>query len=138
MAQLSQEAPIELKRFLDEADTIDVRPDYLAGLNLKWDQPDGSPVNLGTIGKDGQIRTDGSDDDVAEHFGAYIDNLAAALGGRVDRGNLKKDGARYLLVVRSDGTKFRVEHILDRLPDWIVAIKTFQDAVRKRGQREER
>ena len=138
MEQLSPETPVELERFLDEADAIDVRPDYLAGLNLKWDQPDGSPVNLGTVGKDGQIRTDGSDDNVAEHFGEYIDDLAAVLGGKVDRGNLKKDGARYLLVVRNDGTKFRIEQILDCLPDWMVAIKTFQEAVRAHGQREQR
>ena len=38
----SLETPAILKQFLDEVATLDVRAEYLASLNLKWDQPEGS------------------------------------------------------------------------------------------------
>ena len=73
MGKRSQEIPAKLKQFLDEADAIDVRPDYLGSLNLKWDQPEGSPVNLGCIEpRNGEVRTAAScwkvDPDLAENY----------------------------------------------------------------------
>lgn len=136
MAERSQEIPPKLKQFLDEAAAIDVRPEYLGSLNLKWDQPDGSPVNLGYIRPSGgEVWTDASywkvDRDLAEGYNVH---LAQLFGGEVRTGRTKKDGAPERWVTRSDGTPFRVEDILDHLPGWITAVQTFQDAVRERAQ----
>ena len=44
----SPDIPEKLKQFLDEVARINVRVEYLASLNLKWDPPEGKPVNLGS------------------------------------------------------------------------------------------
>ena len=83
----------------------------LGSLNLKWDQPEGGPVNLGYI---------------------------MPSGGEFRTGRTKGGGAADRWVPRSDGTPFRIEAILDHLPGWIAAIEDFQQAVRKRAQDAER
>ena len=136
IGERSQEIPVKLKKFLDEAASIDVRPEYRGLLNLKWDQPDGSPVNLGWISpSSGEVRTHASywnvDRDLAE---SYNVRLAELFGGEIKTGGTKKDGTSQRWVTRADGTPFRIEDILDCLSDWIVAIETFQEAVRERAQ----
>ncbi len=139
MEQRSREIPDKLKRFLDEAAAIDVRPEYLSSLNLKWDQPEGGPVNLGYIRPSGgDVWTDASywrvDRDLAEDYNA---RLAELFEGEVRTGRTKGDGAADRWVTRNDGTPFRIEDILDHLPGWIAAIEDFQDAVRRRAQEAE-
>ncbi len=136
MGHRSQEIPVKLKRFLDEAAAIDVRPEYLGSLNLKWDQPEGGPVNLGYIRPNsGEVWTDASywkvDRDLAE---SYNVRLAQLFGGEVRTGRTKKDGTSGRWVTRRDGAVFRIEDIVDRLSDWLVAIESFQDTVRARAQ----
>ena len=136
MGERSQEIPAKLKQFLDEADAIDVRPEYLGLLNLKWDQPEGSTVNLGCISpSSGEVRTHASywkvDRDLAEDYNV---RLAELFGGEVKTGRTKMDRAPDRWVTRRDGSPFRIEDILDHLPDWITAIETFQHAVRERAQ----
>ncbi|MCY3821283.1 MAG: hypothetical protein OXH52_18340 [Gammaproteobacteria bacterium] len=135
MSERCQKIPVKLKQFLDKAAAIDVRPEYLGSLNLKWDQPEGSPVNLGYIRPSGgEVWTDASywkvDRDLAEGYNVHL----AQLFGEVRTGRTKKDGASERWVTRNDGAPFRIEEILDRLPDWITAIETFQAAVRRRAQ----
>ncbi len=85
--------PEKLKKFLDEIDAIDVRAEFLGALNLKWDQPQGKPVNLGYIRPSGDVWTDASywqvDDDLAEDYNSA---LAKLFGGEVRAGRRKKDG----------------------------------------------
>ena len=140
MEQRSQEIPDKLKRFLDDVAAIGVRPEYLGSLNLKWDQPEGGPVNLGYIRPSGgEVWTDASywkvDRDLAEDYNA---RLAELFGGEVRTGRTKGDGAADRWVTRSDGSPFRIEDILDHLSGWLAAIEDFQDAVRKRSQDAER
>ncbi|MXY57617.1 MAG: hypothetical protein F4029_11990 [Gammaproteobacteria bacterium] len=136
MVERSQEIPAKLKRFLDEAADIDVRPEYLGMLNLKWDQPEGNPVNLGCISPvSGEIRTHASYWWVARDLAdEYNNRLAELFGGKIRNGRTKKDGTPQRWVTRGDGAPFRIEDILDHLSDWITAIETFQDAVRERRQ----
>ena len=122
MGERSQEIPAKLKQFLDGVAAIDVRAEYLGSLNLKWDQPEGSPVNLGYIRPSGgEVWTDASywkvDRDLAEEYNVH---LAQLFGGEVRTGRQKKDGASERWVTRNDGTPFRIEDILDHLSDWIV------------------
>ena len=135
MGDRSAEIPDKLKHFLDEITAIDVRPEYLASLNLKWDQPEGSPVNLGYIRPSGEVWTEASywkvDRDLAEDYNL---RLAQSFGGEVRTGRKRKDGASERWVTRSDGTPFRIEDIVDRLSDWGTVIENFQSAVRARTQ----
>lgn len=140
MSERSQEIPDKLKQFLDEAAAIDVRPEYLGSLNLKWDQPEGSSVNLGYIRPSGgEVWTDASywkvDRDLAEDYNVC---LAQLFGGEVKSGRSKKDGTSERWVTRKDGTPIRIEDILDRLSDWIMVIESFQYSVRARTQDSDR
>lgn len=139
-AERSREIPVKLKQFLDEAASIDVHPEYGGLLSLKWDQPEGNPVNLGWISPvSGEVRTHASfwavDRDLAED---YTVRLAQLFGGEVKTGATKMDRAPDRWVTRSDGKPFLIEDILDHLSGWIAAIETFQDAIRERTQDAER
>ena len=136
MVHRSSEIPHKLKQFLDEVATINVRAEYLASLNLKWDQPEGSPVNLGYIRPGGELWTDATywkvDRDLAEDYNL---RLAQLFGGQVRTGRKNKDGASERWVTRRDGTPFRIEEIVDHLSAWAQIIEEFQSAVRNRTQR---
>ena len=127
--------PEKLKQFFDEIDGIGVRPKFLGSLNLKWDQPEGKPVNLGYIRPSGKIWTEASfwqvDDDLAE---AYNSNVANIFDGKVKSGGKKKDGSVDSWVTRPDGTVFRIENVVDRLSDWRGVMEDFQNAIRTRAQ----
>ena len=127
------DVPDKLMQFLDDVAAIDVRVEYLAALNLKWDQPAGKPVNLGTVTRSGEIWTDATswtvDRDLAEE---YNRRLAQLFGGKVRHGTTKK--VPRLWVARHDGPPFRIEDVADRLSAWTGIIEDFQSAVRLRAQ----
>lgn len=123
--------PGKLKAFLDDIDGIGVRAEFRASLNLKWDQPEGNPVNMGYVRRGGEICTDASywnvDDDLAE---AYNSALARLFGGEVRTARRKKEGAGDRWVARPDGRLFRIEEVVDRLSDWRSLMEEFQDTIR--------
>lgn len=127
--------PEKLKKFLDEIDAIDVRAEFLGALNLKWDQPQGKPVNLGYIRPGGDVWTDASywqvDDALAEDYNLA---LAKLFGGEVRAGRKKKDGSMARWVTRRDGNPFRIEEVMDRLSGWPELMEDFQNAIRSRAQ----
>ena len=135
MKQRSTAIPDKLKQFLDEVAAIDVRAEYLASLNLKWDQPEGKPVNLGYIRPSGEVGTRASywrvDLDLAEDYNLH---LARLFGGEVRTGRQKKNGAEERWVARPDGTPFCIEDIADRLSDWRSVMEDFQSAIRARAK----
>ena len=138
MMRRSHDTPERLKRFLDEVDDIGVRAEYLGSLNLKWDPPNGKPVNLGYIKPDGQIWTDASYWRVDESFAQdYNERLAALFGGKVRTGKPKKDGRSERWVARLDGTPFRIENVTGRLSGWCGIIEEFQRAIRERARNDE-
>ena len=133
MRERSPDVPNRLKQFLDEVDAVDVRVEYAASLLLKWDQPEGRPVNLGIIKRSGEIQTDASywkvDRDLAD---GYNQSLARLFGGKVRRG--KSGKMPFCTVSRDDDSLFRIEEIVDRLPAWRQIIENFQIAIRARAQ----
>ena len=137
MQRRGTDVPSKLKAFLDDLDGIGVRADFLASLNLKWDQPDGKPVNMGYVRRSGEICTDASywqvDNDLAENYNAA---LARLFGGKVRTLRQKKDGNRDRWVAHADGRLFRVEEVADRLGQWTALVEEFQYAILAR--REER
>lgn len=138
MQTRDRDLPEKLKAFLDHIDGIGVRAEFLASLNLKWDQPEGNPVNMGYVRRSGEICTEASywqvDDDLAE---SYNTALARLFGGKVRAGQQRKDGGGDRCVARVDGSLFRVEEVVDRLPDWRALMEDFQDAILARTERRE-
>ena len=128
------DVPGKLKAFLDDIDGIGVRPEFLASLNLKWDQPEGRPVNMGYVRRSGEICTEAGywqvDDDLAEDYNL---SLARLFGGEVRTIRRKRDGSRDRWVAAADGRLFRVEEVADRLGDWRAVMEEFQDAIRSRA-----
>lgn len=138
MRARSQDLPKKLKQFLDGIADIDVRAEFLGSLNLKWDQPQGKPVNLGYIRPNGEVWTDASywqvDDDLAEPYNLA---LASLFDGKLRTGRMGKTGSVDRWVTRRDKKPFHVEEVADRLSDWIGLIEDFQDAIRVRAQERE-
>ena len=130
--------PEKLKVFLDHIDGIGVRAEFQASLHLKWEQPEGNPVNMGYVRRSGEIWTDASywqvDDGLAED---YNQALARLFRGQVKTVRQKKDGGRDRSVARADGRLFRVEEVADRLPGWRALMEDFQDAILARTERRE-
>ena len=135
MRARASDLPEKLKRFLDDLAAIDIRAEFRASLNLKWDQPEGNPVNLGYIRRGGEVWTDASywqvDDDLAEDYNSA---LARLLGGEVRTGRRKKGGGGDRWVTHSDGSAFFIEELAERFSNWRVLMEDFQDAIRARLQ----
>ena len=125
----------KLTKFLDEIDAIGVRGEFLRSLNLYWDQPQGKPVNMGSIRPNGQVWTDASywqvESDLAE---VYNSAVAKLFEGKVRVVRKKKDGGEDRSVARLDGTSFRIEEVVDRLSGWPELMEDFQNAIRARAQ----
>ena len=130
--------PGKLKQFLDDIDGIGVRAEFLASLNLKWDRPQGRPVNLGYIRPNGEVRTEASywwvDPDLAEDYNL---GLASLFGGEVTIGRRKKDGSCDRWVTRTDGNAFYIEEVADLFSDWRSLMENFQDAIQARARERE-
>lgn len=138
MEARSPDLPEKLKQFLDDIDRIGVRAEFLASLNLKWDQPQGKPVNLGYIQPSGEVWTEASywqvDDDLAEDYNLALANL---FGGEVRTGRRRKDGGGDRWVTRSDGGAFYIEEVADCFSDWRSLMENFQDAIQARARKRE-
>ena len=138
MAERGPDVSNRLKRFVDEVATIDVRPEYRESLNLKWDQPEGRPVNLGYITPGGEIWTEASNWQVEDNLAyGYNQQLAELFGGEIRTGRQRADGGANRWVIRGDGRPFRIEDVLERLSDWVLVILDFQNAVRQQQASEE-
>ena len=115
---------------MDDVDAIGVRAEFWASLNLKWDQPEGRPVNLGYIRRGGEVCTEATywvvDDDLAEDYNLA---LARLFGGEV--------GGGIRRVMRPDGSLFRIEEVVDRLSEWRLLMEDFQDAIQARTRERE-
>ena len=135
MRTRAPDLPDRINRFLDDIVAIEVRAEFRASLNLKWDQPEGNPVNLGYIRRGGEVWTDASywqvDHDLAEDYNL---SLAKLLGGEVRTGRKKKDGGGDRWVTRPDGSAFFIEELADRFADWRELMEEFQDSIRARSQ----
>lgn len=81
--------PTLLKDFLERAEKLGLYAERKAGLNLKHLSPEGQPLNLGTISKDGFVETSPSTWWERTDFGRkYNQTLADAIGGSV--GDIKQ------------------------------------------------
>ena len=128
LGQRDPSLPQLLKTFLTKVDALGVYPDRQGGLNLKHELPDGRPLNLGTIRKDGFVDTGPSTWFGRTHVGrTYNKALADLIGGSVQP---NKSGTQS--AVRT--TKGTTPRLSDFLPDheegWLRAMERYiQDAI---------
>lgn len=120
MEELGPDIPEKLKIFLDKLDGIGVRPDFLRTLNLKWDPPEGKPVNCLYIERGGFMWTEAASwfapKDIAR---VYITDLADKL--RLDVSEKSNDGCW----VSNDGKGPRITDEIERLDIWFECIERF-------------
>lgn len=118
--------PALLRSFLAKADAIGIYPDVQGGMNLKHEAPQGRPLNLGTIRKDGYVDTAPSTWWGRTAIGqAYNDRLAALIGGHVQPNKSGTESA----VRTANKTTPRLSDFLPRHEDaWLTAIEAYLNA----------
>jgi hypothetical protein len=125
MAKRNPLLPERIRSFIAELEEIDARPEFLRSLNIKWEGPSRT-YNLGIIQRDGQVWTDTAGAtpplDLSHR---YIEELAAAIGGGVERSKL---GGKWYVTI--DGKPPRIEQIMDRLDAWARVAKEHANRIR--------
>jgi hypothetical protein len=126
MRERHTELPDALRSFFNKLDTIGVYAEFKRSLNLKWDPPEGKPINLGYIKRTGQLWTDTtscflSDQKLAQ---SYIEDLAILFDGEVVFSPTSK--SPYVAVT---GHAPRIETLIDKFDGWYDAIEKFQGHV---------
>lgn len=112
----------QLRAFLEGLEDLGVYAEFRKSLILRWDSPDGKPINLGCIYTDGQVWTD-QVNWIAPHelSHPYVEELAQAFNGEVEKQKFKGGGWH----VRIDGKAPKIDAIVDRLEGWRAAIQRF-------------
>lgn len=128
--------PQLLKNFLERGEEIGLYAERKGGLNIKHPSPEGQPLNLGTVTKEGFIDTSPSTWWNRTRFGkTYNDVLAAAIGGSVKD---TKSGAQSAVKTSSGKTP----QISDLLPDhervWLDAAREYVQGMFAASERSER
>jgi hypothetical protein len=128
MSEIDPKLPEKLKTFIEGLSELDVYPEFLGSLNLKWAPPTGKPVNLGYIKKTGEIWTDAAGWFVPEPRLAHVYNekLAHLFEGTVVEG--KNERNAYVMIA---GKVPRIGDVADCLGDWKNAMKSFIESIQK-------
>lgn len=121
LGQKIPDLPRSLKQFLEKAISLGIHPEWQNGLNLKHSTPEGSPLNLGAIWKDGIVDIGASA--VGERAAAarrYNDSVASHIGGFV------RESKHYIGVRTAAG---RMPRIIDLLPKhqdaWLESMERY-------------
>jgi len=128
MGHLRANLPARLQAFLDQLETLGVYPDFQRALNLRWDPPEGKPVNLGYIVRAGQVWTECVNWTLPHHLShRYIENLAAAVGCDVDKDSFRGDQWH----LRKGGKAPWIEYMADHFDAWAKVIEGFLADLRR-------
>lgn len=115
--------PTLLKEFLAKAEMLGLYAERKAGLNLKHAFPEGQPLNLGTISKDGFVETSPSTWWGRTQVGRrYNETLASAIGGTV--GDIKQ-GAESALRTAAGKTPRLSDLLPAHSEAWLQAIQRY-------------
>jgi hypothetical protein len=123
LAQRDPSLPDLLRSFLAKADALNVYTELKGGMSLKHSAPEGQPLNMGTITKDGYVDTGPSTWWGRKHIGQpYNLSLATRIGGRV---NSAKGGEESALRTAAGKTP----RLSDLLPQheqvWLDAMERY-------------
>jgi hypothetical protein len=126
MAVLDPDLPAKLKAFIRLLESKEVVPEFQRTLILRWKPPSGDkPINLGYITQTGSIWTDLANCLVPHALShVYIENLARAWGGEVERKKYKENWC-----VLINGKAPKVQKVADKLDAWHDVIVGFVDAL---------
>ncbi|GAO02688.1 hypothetical protein [Anaeromyxobacter sp. PSR-1] len=126
MAKRDALLPDRLRAFLSEVKEFGAYPDYLRSLNIRCDIH-GRTYSLGYIQPDGQVWTDTAGTapplDLSHR---YIEELAAALGGDVEK--TKLSGKWFVTI---NGRPPLVESIAERLDAWARVAREYVQMLRR-------
>ncbi len=105
---------------------LGVYADLKRSLNLKWDPPNGKPINVGYIMRNGRLWTDAGhwfvpDQELSK---AYIEALAQTFDGHVYQSGKHQ-------IVAKDSHAPRIETLMDDFDGWYEAIEKFIMSVRE-------
>jgi len=121
MRAIRKDIPDKLKGFLAGIARFDVYPDFRKSLVIRWNSPNGTPVTLGCIYRDGQVWTDGVNLAVPLDLAhRYNEKLAEAVGVDVERTIMQPSWH-----IRRAGKVPRIDSIADRLDAWATVIEWF-------------
>lgn len=123
LSQRDASLPSSLKSFLAKADALGVYADVQGGMNLKHEVPQGRPLNLGTIRKDGYVDTGPSTWwDRAAIGQTYNDRLAALIGGYVQPA---KSGTESAVRTSKKSTPKLSDFLPQHEEGWLTAIEAY-------------
>ncbi len=124
MKEHHPDLPKQLQSFIDNLAALGVYPEFKRSLILRWDSPEGRPVNLGYIMRDGKLWTDTIGPSPSQRITrTYKDDLAKAFGGEV----FETAKTAYVAV---DGKAPFIEGIMDNMDAWYEVIEQFQNRIR--------
>jgi hypothetical protein len=123
LGQRDANLPAVLRNFLAKADALSVYAEFKGGLNLKHVSPEGQPLNLGTVSKDGFVDTAPSTWWGRKPLGqTYNESLAQRIGGKT---NTARNGEESALRTGAG----RMPRLGDLLPvheqAWLDAIEKY-------------
>jgi hypothetical protein len=123
LAQRGPNLPNILRNFLTKAETLNVYTELKGGMSLKHSAPEGQPLNMGTITKDGFIDTGPSTWWGRKPMGQiYNETLAERIGGHV---NSAKNGEESALRTAN----WKTPRLSDLLPQheqvWLDAMDRY-------------
>jgi hypothetical protein len=129
MAERRADLPERLEQFLSRLAAIGVKAEFRRSLILRWASPGGgTEVNLGYIQRDGGVWTEAASRSAPKDLArAYIEELARAFGGEVDRESMSS-GDWY---VKLQSRIPRIEEVADRLDGWYQAAERFVSRLRE-------
>jgi len=125
MRERNADIPAKLQSFIGKLSAIGVYPEFRRSLNFKWDTPTGKTINLGYVLRSGVLWTDATSWGDPSTVKMYMEDLADQFGGAIVS---RASGSVYVVV---DGKAPNIEALLDKLDDWLDAIVSFQERIRR-------
>jgi len=127
MSTLDSSLPSKLQSFLASIEELGVSPEFKRSLILRWTTPEGQPINLGYIERNGKVWTNDVHNKLPTTMtDPYVRQLASILGGSVTasassgRPNLANDTGGGVLIT----------DVADKLDGWKDCIATLIESVR--------
>lgn len=127
MTELDASLPDKLQSFLGTIEELGVTPEFKRSLILRWTTPEGQPINLGYIERNGKVWTNDVHNKLPGSITApYIRELASALGASTQ---ISPTSGKPNLATETGGGVLITE-VADRLDRWKDCIAILIDAVR--------
>jgi len=127
MTELDASLPDKLQSFLGTIEELGVTPEFKRSLILRWTTPEGQPINLGYIERNGKVWTNDVHNKLPGSITVpYVRELASALGASTQ---ISPTSGKPNLATETGGGVLITE-VADRLDRWKDCIATLIECVR--------